>query len=100
MLVVTGEGDRRCMFRPSRHAMAALVYLREHAILAKIAVGFGISESTAHAAVIHLLKAHQIGEWLLQVLRLAASPEGREARPNTSAPVAAQSAATGAELAA
>lgn len=50
------------MFRPSQRAMAALVYLREHTTLAKIAVGFGISESTAHAyatAVIHLLKAYQ-----------------------------------------
>ncbi|MFF3016537.1 transposase family protein [Streptomyces sp. NPDC057939] len=50
MLVVAREGYRR--------AMVALVYLREHTTLAKIAAGFGISESTAHAythAVVDLL---------------------------------------------
>lgn len=30
MLIVTGEGDRRCKLRPSRRAIVALVYLCEH----------------------------------------------------------------------
>lgn len=50
--------------------MVALVYLREHTTLAKVAAGFRISESTAHAytsTVIGLLADRAPG--LLKVLR-------------------------------
>lgn len=70
VLTVTREGDRRCKLRPPQRAMAALVYLREHGTLAKIAAGFRTSESTVHActnAVIRLLPERALG--LLKGLR-------------------------------
>ncbi len=41
MLIVIREGDRYCKLRPSQRAMVALMYLREHTTLAKIAAGSG-----------------------------------------------------------
>ncbi|SBU96722.1 Helix-turn-helix of DDE superfamily endonuclease [Streptomyces sp. MnatMP-M77] len=70
LLVVTREGDRRSKLRPSQRAVVALVYLREHTTLAKIAAGFRITESTTHAytrAVVDLPAERAPG--LLKTLR-------------------------------
>ncbi|MGW6015587.1 transposase family protein [Streptomyces sp. NPDC055210] len=71
MLVVTREGDRRCQLRPSQRAMAALMYLREHTTPAKIAAGFGVSESTAHVYTSAVIEFPDRAPGLLKVLREA-----------------------------
>lgn len=50
MLIVTCEGDRRCKLPPHRRPVSALVYLRKHESLARIAA-FRISVGVAHASV-------------------------------------------------
>lgn len=69
-LIVTREGGHGCKLPPHQRALFALVYLRRHDTLAKIAVSFGISTAPAYtAAAINRLAGRAPG--LLRALREA-----------------------------
>lgn len=89
MLIVTGGGLPALQALPVSARDGALVHLREHTILAKIAAGFGASESTGHAhnsAVIRLLAQRAPG-----LLKVCARPT-----PTSSCWTAPSPSATGA----